>query len=257
MPFDETITILDNRKINDKYYKLRFSSHRLAKNVQPGQFLILQINPNLDPFLRRPFSYYRVHGSEIEILYEVLGRGTAMLTAKKKGDLLRAIGPLGKSFTQKMKNKKRVLIAGGVGVPPLVFFAEKFLVDFLLIGTKSKKEVLPKNELSKVRAEVRYSTNDGSYGKKGYVTVLLEELLKKESPKNLFIQTCGPNIMMEAVIKMAQRVGIEGEASVDKTMACGVGACLGCMVKTYEGWKTSCVEGPVFSFEKLDLTNGL
>ena len=250
---DENVIILENQKINSKYYKLVFRAKKLSEKVLPGQFLNVQLADSMDPFLRRPFSYYRVTGDRIEVLYEVLGRGTAFLATRKKGDTLQINGPLGKAFrTVLPKNKKRVLIAGGVGVPPLVYLVEKFPAAFLLIGTKSKAEVLPQKELSKVKGKVLYSTNDGSYGAKGFVTTLLEQILKKEKPENLFIQTCGPNVMMQAVMKIAGREGIEGEASVDKTMACGVGACLGCMVMTTEGWLPSCTEGPVFAFDHLE-----
>jgi dihydroorotate dehydrogenase electron transfer subunit len=250
--FDEPVPVLSNQKVNGKYYKLIIRSRSLARGVRPGQFLHLQVQPGCDPFLRRPFSYYRVAGDRVEILYEILGRGTNMLSGKKAGELLRIMGPLGLAFKERIPGKKRVLVAGGVGVPPLVFLAERFQTDYLLIGTKSKKEVLPKSELAGVRGKVLYSTNDGSYGEKGYVTELLEKLIKKESAEPLFIQTCGPNVMMQAVINIARREGIEGEASLDKSMACGVGACLGCMVKTKEGWTPSCVKGPVFAFDQLD-----
>ena len=249
--FDEWVKILENHKVNGKYFKLTIQSRNLARNAKPGQFLNILIQPTQDPFLRRPFSYYRVRKDRIEILYEILGRGTAILAQKKKGAVLKALGPLGKPFTSRFKNKKRVLIAGGVGVPPLVFLAEKYPVDYLLIGTKSKTEVLPKKELRHVKGCVVYSTNDGSYGTKGYVTKLLEAIIKKESPKNIIIQTCGPTIMMQAVMDVARRESIEGEASLDKDMACGLGVCLGCMVKTHEGWKASCTEGPVFPFSSL------
>ena len=106
-----------------------------------------------------------------------------------------------------------------------------------------------------MRGTVSYSTNDGSFGKKGFATVLLEEVVRYENPKNLFIQTCGPHAMMEAVTDFARKHGIDGEASIDERMACGVGACLGCVVKTKSGFKTSCVEGPVFSFSEL-IENG-
>ncbi|MBI3307339.1 MAG: dihydroorotate dehydrogenase electron transfer subunit [Candidatus Omnitrophica bacterium] len=248
---DQVVAILENRKVNEKYFKLAFRSRELARGVLPGQFVNIQIQPSLDPFLRRPFSYYRITGDKIEILYEILGRGTALLASRVKGDTLKVMGPLGKPFTAALKCKKRVLVAGGVGVPPLIFLAEKNPVDYFLIGTKSKKEVMPKKELAKVKGRVFYSTNDGSYGKKGYVTALLEEILKKEKPENLYIQTCGPEIMMQAVLDIARRCDIEGEASLDKPMACGVGACLGCMVKTDQGWLPSCTHGPVFKFEKL------
>lgn len=266
--FDEVVTILENKKVNAEYYKLIFSSKKLSQGVLPGQFLNIQIENHQGLLLRRPFSYYRTRGNKIEILYEILGHGTALLAEKRRGHTLKALGPLGRPFTQKLKGKKRVLVAGGVGVPPLVFLAEtapllssshewgrkkvgetNSLV--LLIGCKSKSEVLPKKELSKIPGEVRYATNDGSYGKKGFVTVLLHDILKKENPKSLFIQTCGPNVMMDAVMKIAKEFGVEGEASIDERMACGVGACLGCVVETHEGFKTSCVEGPVFGFHEL------
>ncbi len=252
--YDPTVTIDDNRKVNGKYFKLIFRSKPLSRKVEPGQFMNVQLKDSLDPFLRRPFSYYRVLRSQIEILYEVLGHGTSILAGLKKGDPLKVLGPLGKPFAKKIpKGKKRVLVAGGVGVPPLVFLAERIPADYLLIGTKSKQEVLPKKELSKAKAEILYSTNDGSYGTKGFVTALLEKIIKENGAGNLFIQTCGPDIMMQAVIKIARREGIDGEASLDETMACGVGACLGCMVKTQDrGWVPSCTEGPVFSFGELD-----
>ena len=257
MPFDQTVSIEENLQVNEKYYRLTFRSSRLSRGVEPGQFMTIQINPGLDPFWRRPFSYYRIQKDRVQILYEILGRGTAMLARKKKGDTLQVMGPLGLPFTQKIKNRKRILVAGGVGVPPLVFLAEKFKTDYLLIGTKSRSEVLPKKELAKTKTKVLYSTNDGSYGVKGFVTALLEPILRQENPENLFIQTCGPNIMMEAVMKLALREGIEGELSIDKPMACGVGACLGCMVKTRGGWKPSCVEGPVFRFNQIDTSAAL
>ena len=251
--FDETVSILENRKVNADYWKLSFLSLRLARRVLPGQFVNIQIEDDSDPLLRRPFSYYRVKGSRIEILYEILGRGTRLLTRKKKGEALKVLGPLGKPFTQKAPGKKQILVAGGVGVPPLVFLAERVWVDSLLIGCKTKGEVLPRKELANVKANVLYATEDGSYGKKGYVTVLLHDIIRKEkNAKSLFIQTCGPHAMMDAVMKVAAEFGIEGEASIDERMACGVGACLGCVVKTKGGYKTSCVEGPVFRFSELE-----
>ncbi len=250
---DERVLVLENRKINDEYWKLTFSSGKLSRRVLPGQFVHIQVEPGSDPFLRRPFSYYRVKGNRVEILYEILGRGTAILASKKKGDALQVMGPLGKPFSRAIGKRKRVMIAGGVGVPPLVFLAEKSAAnsDYLLIGCFGKGEVLPRAELKNIGTRILYATENGSYGKKGLVTALLNELLEKENPAALFIQTCGPHGMMKAVMDIAKARGVEGEASLDERMACGVGACLGCMVKTVEGYKTSCVDGPVFDFKEL------
>jgi len=251
--YDETVSLLENKKINGKYFKLVFLSATLSKNVRPGQFLQCRINSGNDPYLRRPFSYYRVSGKRVEILYEALGKGTSILAAKKKGDALKVMGPLGNGFTARIGKKKRILVAGGVGVPPLVFLSEKNPAEYLLIGTKSKAEVLPKAELKKVKAKVLFSTEDGSVGAKGFVTALLEKIILNDHPEELFIQTCGPKPMMKAVIALAAKYGIEGEASWDESMACGVGACLGCMVETRSGLKRACADGPVFKFEDLAL----
>lgn len=248
---DEVVGIFENKKVNGKYYKLIFQSESLSRKVQPGQFLQIRVHAGNDPFLRRPFSYYRISGKRVEVLYEVLGRGTSLLSQKKKGDALQVMGPLGKNFTQSLKRKKRILVAGGVGVPPLVFLAEQCPTDYLLIGTKSKLEILPKSELKKIKAKILYSTEDGSFGSKGLVTALLEDVVKDHLADEFFIQTCGPKRMMEAVIRIARKHGIDGEASWDEAMACGVGACLGCMVKTQDGLKRACADGPVFRFEDL------
>lgn len=246
---DVTVTIEENNKINDKYFRLVFHSRELAEGVQPGQFVQVQIEPTQDPLLRRPFSYYRVQDDRIEILYEILGRGTGLLALKSPGSKLNILGPLGKWFTQETGGKKRILVAGGIGIPPLVFLAERCGADAVLIGAKSHREIMPPSELAHLKAEIQYATNDGSYGAKGYVTVLLEPWLKKHKPEELFIQTCGPKPMMRAVMDFALKHGIQGEASLDENMACGVGACLGCMVETHAGRVPSCVEGPVFPFE--------
>lgn len=249
--FDEDITILENRKVNGKYFKLAFRSEKLSSRIRPGQFVQIRIGDGQDPFLRRPFSYYRASGGRVEVLYEVLGRGTELLSRKNKGDRLKVMGPLGNGFTEKLGKKKRILVAGGVGVPPLVFLAEKFGADCLLIGTKSKAEVLPKAELRKVKSEVLFSTEDGSFGSKGFVTGLLEKILMQEDLERIFIQTCGPKAMMRAVMALASKYGVEGEVSWDESMACGVGACLGCIVETRNGPKRACADGPVFGFEEL------
>ena len=250
---DETVTILENHKVTPEYYKISFRSKRLSRGVQAGKFMQIKIRPGGDPFLRRPFSYYRVEGDQIEILYEILGRGTELLAQLERGDPLRVMGPLGREFSREIGERKRILVGGGVGVPPLVFLAERSGCYRFFIGTKSQREVLPSREIRKFRARVFYSTEDGSYGKKGLVTELLEELLEREKGDSdrYFIQTCGPNRMMERVMKIADHYGVAGEASWDERMACGVGVCLGCMVWTHRGWTPSCTEGPVFRFDEM------
>lgn len=255
---DETVTILENAKVNGEYFKLSFRSRSLARGVRPGQFVHIRITEEKDPFLRRPFSYYRVARDRIEILYEVLGRGTALLARLQEGGRLRVMGPLGHGFTEKIGKKRRILVGGGVGVPPLVFLAERWGCHRFFIGAKSRGEVLPSREIRQFRGQVLYSTEDGSYGTEGFVTKLLEEYLEKsQGPSgNYFVQTCGPTRMMERVMEIANDYGVEGEASWDERMACGIGVCLGCMVRTHGGWAPSCTEGPVFPFTDMVTKRG-
>lgn len=250
---DETVTVLGNKKVNAAYYQISFRSKYLSQKVRPGQFLHIQITASQDPFLRRPFSYYRLRGEVVDVLYEALGRATEILSGLEKGDRLRVLGPLGRAFSEKIKAKKRILVGGGVGVPPLVFLAERYGCHRFFIGTKSRRQILPSKEIQKFRRQVFYSTDDGSYGTKGFVTKLLENFLKNEAenPADYFVQTCGPTGMMERVLEIARRFGVSGEASWEERMACGLGVCLGCMVKTHRGWTPSCTEGPVFGFEEM------
>lgn len=249
---DETVTVLDNRKVNGEYFKISFRSKRLAQGVRPGQFVQIKVREGSDPLLRRPFSYYRVRGERVEILYEVLGRGSELLSTLNRGGFLKVLGPLGKGFTAGVRARKRILVGGGVGVPPLVFLAERYGCHRFFIGTKGRKEVLPAGEIQKFRQKVITTTEDGSYGLKGLVTEPLERFFSEEmeDPEDYFIQTCGPNRMMERVMKIAAHYGVEGEASWDERMACGIGVCLGCMIWTHQGWTCSCTEGPVFRFDE-------
>lgn len=106
--FDEIVTIRENRQVNAKYRKLVFVSPELSRHVLPGQFLHVKVDPGRDPYLRRPFSYYRTQKNTVEILYEVLGHGTEVLSQKNKGDFLKIMGPLGNCFKADLKGKKRI-----------------------------------------------------------------------------------------------------------------------------------------------------
>lgn len=249
---DETVVVRENKKVNGSYYKLTFRSLKLARMAKPGQFLNVRIQDGFIPFLRRPFSYYRVAGDRVEVLYEILGQGTRLLAGKRPGDCLQVLGPLGKPFRRNVGKRKKILVGGGCGVPPLVFLAEKWGADYLLIGARSVNEVLHGRELRQVKAKVLYATDNGSFGRKGVVTALLEELAAAIPPEKIYLQTCGPRAMMCRVMEIARDYHIEGEASLDESMACGIGACLGCVVKTKEGYVPSCTHGPVFRFDQVE-----
>ena len=250
--FDELVLVLKNEKINNVYWKITLKSSSLAKRAKPGHFLNLLVEDSYDPFLRRPFSIYRVSGgNKIEILYDVIGKGTQLLATLKPGNKLKALGPLGNTFSKPASGEISILVAGGVGVAPLIFWDEVYKANYFLMGFPDKNRLLPDSEFRADKSKKFIATDNGSAGKKGFVTELLKEILKKENPKRCILYTCGPTVMMDAVRNIAERLGARGELSVEEKMACGVGACLGCVIKTISGQKTSCKDGPVFNFNKF------
>lgn len=249
---DETVAVVSNRAISPRLFVVAFESAPLARLLVPGHFLQVAVNPTYDPFLRRPFTIYRVRGRRIEMLYEVVGAGSRILARKKAGDTLRVMGPLGNTFRMNLKNRVHVVVGGGVGIAPFIFLGQKMRLDHFLMGARSKDGLLPKSELGPLWKKARFATEDGSFGEQGYVTRCLDELIRRTpDPRKLYLYICGPKAMMRAVMEIARRHHIEGEASVDERMACGVGACLGCVVPTRDGYQTACTEGTVFTFDRL------
>src|SRR3989338_2705559 len=182
--FQVKAKILSNKKIKDNYLHCIFNAAQIAKDARPGQFVNIRISDTLDPLLRRPLSIHVVRGSRIEILYEVVGKSTRVLSEKKPGEYLDIIGPLGKGFDLESKPRVSILIGGGMGVAPLVFLAERLSPVagrrspvVVLIGAKTKKHIHCEKEFKEFGCEVKISTNDGSRGFKGRVTGLLKKIL--------------------------------------------------------------------------------
>ena len=279
---DIKVKILSNEKIGPVYFKMLLEASFIAKEASPGQFVQIQCNDNLDPLLRRPFSIHRVGNKTIEILYEVIGKGTDMLSKKKEGDFLDVLGPLGAGFREPSaacpERSRRVscqpsaiLIAGGMGVAPLAFLAEELIKKkikvVVLIGAKTKKEILCEKDFRKIGAEVHVATDNGSKGFKGYVSKLFENLLSTachERSRRVDCQlpalsevegattyTCGPQPMLKSIAGICKKKKIACQVSVEEKMACGIGACLGCAVKVRGGYKLACKDGPVFNAQEI------
>jgi len=250
--YDEEVTVKENLKLSPDLYRLSFDFPDLARTLQPGQFFQVQINKETDPFLRRPFTVYRIEGDTVQVLYEIVGKGSAILAEKQAGDWLKIMGPLGKPFSEDDGGRINVVIGGGLGIAPFIYLAQKIRVDHFLMGARTAQGLLPQSELGPLWDKRHYATNDGSEGVKGFVTECLKKVIEAcPTPEKLYLYVCGPRPMMKAVIAMAKQYGVRGEASVDERMACGVGACLGCVVPTDKGYKTACQEGTVFTFEEL------
>jgi len=246
--------ILSQNKIKDSYWHCELSSAKVAKHVLPGQFINIRMSDKCDPLLRRPISVHGVKGERIEILYEVVGKATEILSRKKAGELLDIIGPLGNGFKRKAA-KEQIIVSGGMGVAPLVFLTQRLggAKTTALIGARTKSQLLCVNDFKKLGCSVRAATDDGSAGFKGKVSDLLIELLRKPKTENRArnIYACGPRAMLKAISDISIKYAVPAQVSLEEHMSCGIGACLGCMVKTKEGLKRVCKEGPVFNAQDL------
>jgi len=249
--------ILSNKKVCEKFFCLSLSAKPLLKKIYPGQFVHLRVTEGLKPFFRRPFSVFRAQKS-LEILYEVVGAGTEALSKKKKNSTIDCLGPLGTPFSMPPKKIEQiVMVAGGVGLAPFLLLTDKLKNKgynlILLYGGRTRGHVPSFKEFRRNGCKVFISTDDGSVGVKGRVSKLLGKInLKKSS----FIYTCGPKPMMASIQAFAKKNKIEGQASLEEVMACGVGTCLGCSIKTKQGYKTVCHDGPVFDLNDVIFKGG-
>jgi len=248
------------------YWHLEFESGLIAKNARPGQFVNIKVSDGLEPLLRRPVSIHRVKGTKVKLFYKVVGAGTQVLSQRKPGEFLDLIGPLGNGFdyrpTGQPANRPTIIVAGGMGVAPLIFLAQRLLCPplnqwrarndtMVLIGAKTKEQILCAREFKTLGCGVRLATDDGSFGFKGKVTDLFKQLLSTLDSRLSTIYACGPRPMLKAVDAIARENKINAQLSLEEHLACGIGACLGCVVSTKSGYRRVCKDGPVFSSQEL------
>jgi len=248
-----TFKIVSNERITSRYHLLSIDAKPVLKKIRAGQFVHIRVQDSLEPFLRRPFSVYRAQ-KNLQIFYEVVGKGTQILASKKKGDPLDVLGPLGNYFRlPPPKTKNVIMIAGGIGVAPFLILSDKLkkrsLKMILLYGGRTKDHVCSMKEFKRNGCQVHVATDDGSVGVKGRVSKLFSRI--DPNSQTTFLYTCGPKPMMASVVQFARRYSLEGQMSCEETMACGLGACLGCSIKTQSGYKTVCHDGPVFDLNEM------
>lgn len=242
------------------YYWLTLFAPEIARVAQPGQFVQLRVAATgvYDPLLARPISLFRVQADagEISLIFKVVGRGTDMLTRVQVGDQLAVLGPVGHGFHIPDSVRSLALVGGGVGMPPLFYLAETLKVTrpelalTLFYGGRTHTDLLLLDEWEALGVTVFAATDDGSYGLHGLVTEALQrELAAREID---FLAACGPRPMLRAVQQLALARDISGQLSLEARMACGVGACLGCVCATVNGSKRVCVDGPVFALDEVN-----
>ena len=206
-------------------------------------------------FLRRPISICDIDKDKgtIRLVFEIRGKGTEKLAELNKGQLIDIIAPLGKGF-KVLEGKKAICVGGGIGVPPMVGIAKAYGKNAVAIsGFRNMAAVILQEDFKAAGVETILCTDDGSAGRKGFVTDALEEQIAKEKPD--IIVACGPMVMLKRIADIAEKNGIECQVSLEQRMACGVGACLVCACRTVKDGKEIhshvCKDGPVFDSKEV------
>ena len=277
--FEEQAEVLAHVHHKGEQCIMRLKAPKTANSARPGQFVHIRVSDALA--LRRPISIMLTdrEAGTIDLLYKKVGEGTRQLGERNKGDILPMLGPIGRPFDLSDASKRYVLIGGGVGVPPMIFVAD-YLADradtvlfagsevafpfalkpstFMLPGIAGNT-TLTISSLEARGIACRLASNAGLYGcYEGHVPNLAKDYLlalSDEERARCVLLSCGPHPMLHAVARLGRDLGIPVQLSLEEFMACGVGGCAGCVVKTTEGgqetYKRVCVDGPVFDAEQL------
>lgn len=260
----QEVKVLSNMPAGPGYYRIKVSSHRQYINAVPGQFVMVRLIPQVEPLLPRPFSIHRLtkqdgRVSGLELLYKVIGKATQALSLKKPGDYLNMTGPLGNGFSIPTGAKHIKIVAGGIGVAPMIFFLD-YLKEHghdlasvqVFLGGKSKADLLCLNDIAAFGVPVYATTDDGSSGDQCLVTDPLEMAVAANPPDVIY--ACGPMAMLACMARIAEKYRIACQVSIETMMACGMGACLGCAVakrSDLNSYFHACLDGPVFDVREL------
>ena len=241
----------------------RFHDKELTQSTHPGQFVNIKVSNNSVPLLRRPFSLHRVNREQewFEILFQVIGKGTELLADFEVGDVLNILGPLGNNFIIPNNCDHAILLAGGLGIAPLLFLAQELtrqhIPATLFFGNKSREFVCCLNDFEQLNIPYFLATDDGSLDFKGTVMDLFLANQKMIGKSHSIIYACGPNPMLQTTKEIANQLKLSCQVSLETMMACGFGACLGCVVNSTDSknpYKYVCKDGPVFNISEIDLS---
>ncbi len=261
-PTCENTSLIKKRNLRNDYYSLTFAPYTRTRHCRPGSFVHLRL-PCTDVYFRRAFSVAAVSPADdsIEIIFKVFGRGTTIMSRLHTGDTLDLLGPLGKPFKLPRRNERTLIVAGGVGFPPLLFLARQMIengydpakIEFFY-GGRGSGDIIERSRIKKLGVNFRPVTEDGSVGAKGLVTGPLEAFIADHREEKLRLYGCGPEGMLKATNDLGVRLGIPGQVSLEAPMPCGIGICLGCVVPLAKGGHARvCCDGPVFDIGEVAL----
>jgi len=254
----EKARILANTPAAPGYFTMRLECSGPFGEARPGQFVMLAVDAGATPLLRRPFSIHRLqpegpNRAIVEILYKIVGEGTALMARMPVGDSVDILGPLGRGFVIRETYRRIYLAAGGIGAAPMVFLLETLRKNAanghyqVFLGGRSQDDLVGREAFERLADVLHCTTDDGSAGAQCFLTNPLEEEARRHPPDA--IMACGPMDMLVCVAGMAERLQIPCQLSIESAMACGMGACLGCAVPAADDngrYYHACKDGPVF-----------
>jgi len=258
--------ILSNREICPGYFRMRIACDQVYQGAMPGQFVMVRLAGQVSPLLRRPFSIHDLILEEnrvtsFDILYKIIGSGTEALSMSSAGDVLDVLGPLGRGFSTRGTFSQVHMVAGGIGVAPLVFLTNHLVRQgvsssqiSLFIGGRSCGDLLCLEMFERLGIQIKVTTDDGSAGDQCLVTQPLGQALRQQKPEIIF--ACGPMPMLREVMAISRKDAIPCQVSIETMMACGMGACLGCAVENRDSPETylhTCMDGPVFEAGRIKI----
>ena len=262
MMSDFATKVVRNIDLGRGSFLIEFSDPGLGAAMRPAQFFMIGV-PGGDVLLRRPFSVCGLPGTfddatpgTLQVLYRVYGRATSLLASLRPGAPLHILGPLGRGFEVPEDPEAEILfVAGGIGSAPFPAFLRELQRDgrkaSMIYGARSAAELPLLDWFREHASQVAVTTDDGSLGAKGLVTLPLAESIAKTRGRKLHVYACGPNPMLKAVARLCVEAGIACDLSLEAPMACGFGVCLGCVVPTQAGFERVCVEGPVIPASRM------
>ncbi|MCL2372542.1 MAG: dihydroorotate dehydrogenase electron transfer subunit [Defluviitaleaceae bacterium] len=243
--------ILSNSEVASDIFSMTLHAPEIAGDVKPGQFAMVYLGRG-EMLLPRPISFCDANPAEgtVNLVYQVVGKGTKAMAEMPAGENVKILAPIGNGFFLDRITATPAIVGGGIGTPPLLLAAKalaaKGIKPDVFLGFRSNSILV--KEFETVARNVYIATEDGSHGHKGYVT----ELLKNGNNYQEII-SCGPAALLQALKTYAASINIPCQVSLEERMGCGVGTCVGCVVKMYGTFVRICAHGPVFDANEVDL----
>lgn len=256
--------LIKKEQLKDDIYKFSVEAKEIVENTKPGHFIEVRVLDNIEPLLRRPISIYNIEKETgiLEFIFQVKGKGTEILAKREVGEELDIIGPLGYGTFDVKDYENAAIIGGGIGTFPLYELAKELKQDTksnvnIYLGFRNKDYVVLEKEFEKVSNKLVITTDDGTYGIPGFAINELKKDIEAGKVDKIF--ACGPLPMLKAVQALSIEKNIPCQISLEEKMACGLGVCLGCAVKTAKSpadapqyWHV-CKAGPVFNASDVEI----